>query len=71
VVTQSSGATCSIKRYRGANADGVPSGAAISLTLPAAAQSLMMRLGQSATSQYVYLHNESATGTCTVWLQAS
>jgi hypothetical protein len=71
VVTQSSGAKCSIRRYRGANADGVPSGAAISLTLPVAAQALMMRLGQSAALQYVYLYNESVSGTCTVWLQAS
>jgi hypothetical protein len=71
VVTQSSGAKCSIKRYRSANADGDPSGTATSLALPVAAQSLMMRLGQNATLQYVYLYNESVTGTCTVWLQAS
>jgi hypothetical protein len=71
VVTQSSGAKCSIKRFKGANADGVPSGAATSLTLPAAAQSLMMRLGQNAALQFVYLYNESVSGTCMVWLQAS
>jgi hypothetical protein len=71
VVTQSSGAKCSVKRFKGANADGVPSGAATSLTLPVAAQSLMLRLGQNAALQYVYLFNESVSGTCTVWLQAS
>jgi hypothetical protein len=72
VVTQSSGARCAIKRYRSISAEGVPPPAAQgSLALPIGAQSLMMRLAQSADTGYVYLYNEAATGSCTVWLQAS
>lgn len=72
VVSQSAGAKCAIRRYRAANADGVPvAPAQATLTLPVGAQSLMMRLAQTAELQYVYLYNDSATGSCTVWLQAS
>ena len=72
IVTQSAGAKCTIRRYRAANADGVPvTPAQATLTLPIGAQSLMMRLAQTAELQYVYLYNDSATGSCTVWLQAS
>ena len=72
VVTQSSGAKCSIKRFKSANADGAPTGPAQgSLVLPGGAESLMMRLAQSPATQYVYLYNEAAIGSCIVWLQAS
>jgi len=72
VVTQSSGAKCSIKRYKAANAVGAPTAPAqSSLVLPVGAESLMMRLGQSPATQYVYLYNEAAIGACIVWLQAS
>ena len=72
VVTQSSGAKCSIRRFKSANADGVPTGVAQgSLALPGGAESLMMRLAQSPATQYVYLYNEAAIGSCIVWLQAS
>ena len=72
VVTQSSGAKCSIKRYKAANAVGAPMAPAqSSLALPVGAESLMMRLAQSPATQYVYLYNEAAIGSCIVWLQAS
>lgn len=72
VVTQSAGAKCALRRYRSANADGVPAAPAqATLTLPVGAQSLMMRLAQTTELQYVYLYNDSATGSCTIWLQAS
>lgn len=72
VVTQSSGAKCTIKRFKSANAEGVPTAPAqSSLALPGGAESLMMRVAQSAATQYVYLYNESAIGSCIVWLQAS
>ena len=72
VVTQSSGAKCSIKRFKSANADGAPTAPAQgSLALPVSAESLMMRLAQSPATQYVYLYNEAAIGSCIVWLQAS
>ncbi len=72
VVTQSSGAKCSIKRYKAANAEGAPTAPAqSSLALPLGAESLMMRLAQSPATQYVYLYNEAAIGSCIVWLQAS
>ena len=72
VVTQSSGAKCVIKRYKSANADGVPAAPAQSnLPLPGSAESLMMRVAQSPATQYVYLFNEAAIGSCIVWLQAS
>lgn len=72
VVTQSSGAKCSVKRFKAANADGVPTAPAqSSLVLPLGAESLMMRLAQSPATQYVYLYNEAAIGSCIVWLQAS
>ena len=72
VVTQSSGARCSVKRFKSANAEGAPTAPAqSSLALPVGAESLMMRLAQSTATQYVYLYNEAAIGSCIVWLQAS
>ena len=72
VVTQSAGAKCAIKRFKSVNADGVPAlPVQSSLALPAGAESLMMRLAQSPATQYVYLYNEAAIGSCIVWLQAS
>ncbi|MCC7462462.1 MAG: hypothetical protein IT480_08375 [Gammaproteobacteria bacterium] len=72
IVTQSAGAQCSIRRHRAASAEGVPvAPAQAALTLPVGAQSLMMRLAQAPELQYVYLYNDSPTGSCTVWLQAS
>jgi hypothetical protein len=72
VVTQSSGAKCSIKRYKAANAVGAPTAPAqSSLVLPVGAESMMMRLAQSPATPYVYLYNEAAIGSCIVWLQAS
>ena len=72
VVTQSSGAKCAIKRFKSANGDGVPiMPAQNSLALPNGAESLMMRVAQSPATQYVYLFNDAAIGSCIVWLQAS
>ena len=72
VVTQSSGAKCTIKRFKSASADGAPAmPAQSSLALPNGAESLMMRVAQSPATQYVYLFNEAAIGSCIVWLQAS